>query len=102
MILKIPKFSNGYIFLGYLASSLLLKGLRGTNRVTVASFKVAIRFRISKTTKIDGSRLGRFESSVKSHGPSVLAGVDIGGDAGAARRKGDSNGTIQTIHSGTF
>jgi len=47
-----------------------------------------IRLRISKTTEIDGSRLWWFESSVKSRGPSVLAGVDIGGDAGAATRQG--------------
>jgi hypothetical protein len=54
----------------------------------MASFKMAIRFRISKTTEIDGSRLGRFESSVKLYEPSVLAGVSIGGDAGAATRHG--------------
>ena len=34
-----------------------------------------------------GRGSGRFESSVKSHGPSVLAGVYIGGDAGAATRQ---------------
>jgi hypothetical protein len=87
MILKISKLSNGYRFLGYLASSLLRKGLQEANRVTVAEFKMAIRFRISKTTEIDGSKLGRFESSVKTYEPSVPAGVDIGGYAGAATRQ---------------
>jgi len=66
MISEISKLSNGYRFPGYLASSLLRKELYGTNRATVGSFRMAIRFRISKTTKIDGSGLRRPQLSVKA------------------------------------
>ena len=71
MILKISKLSNGYRFLGYLALSLLRKELYGTNRVTVGSFKMAIRFRACKTTEIDVSGLRRLEPSVKAQADCV-------------------------------
>jgi len=71
VILKIYKVSNGYRLPGYLASSLLRKELQGTNRVTVASFKMAIRFRISETTEIDGPGLRRLEPSIKAQADCV-------------------------------
>lgn len=72
IILKISKLSNGYRFLRYLASSLLRNELYRTNRVSVSSFKKAIRFRISKTRIIDGSGFRRLEPSVKAQAVCVI------------------------------
>jgi hypothetical protein len=82
IILKSAEVLDGYIFFEELASSLLQHKKDHKRRTGWHVLIQTPTLRICKTVKIYVLRLGRFESSVKSHGPGVFAGVGFGGERG--------------------